>query len=94
MPLLKTYMAKALESIPLLKMALTSLANQLKLPSVEHIPYENIKSDSFFYKQKCPMLLIASGISLVIYLLFWSIAFPDSPTKTFSQLNESCADSF
>lgn len=40
-----------------------------KLPTIEHIPFENIKSDRFFYKHKSPILLIASGISLVIYLL-------------------------
>jgi hypothetical protein len=47
---------------------ITTLTNP-KLPTVEHIPYENIKSDRFFYKHKSPMLLIASGTSLIIYLL-------------------------
>jgi hypothetical protein len=49
-------------------MDITTLTHR-ELPTIEHIPFENIKSERFFYKQKSPMLLIASGIVLVIYLL-------------------------
>lgn len=40
-----------------------------KLPTEEHIPFENIKNDRFYYVQKSSLLLISGGICLLIYLL-------------------------
>ena len=39
-----------------------------KLPTEEQIPFENIKSDRFFYVHKSPIFLIAAGIFMLIYM--------------------------
>lgn len=43
--------------------------NNLKLPTEEHIIFENIKNDRLFYKHKSPILLIAAGVSLLFYII-------------------------
>ena len=47
---------------------ITTFSNP-KLPTEEHVPFENIKNDRFFYIHRSPMLLIASGACLLVFLL-------------------------
>ncbi len=48
--------------------SITTFANS-KLPTEEHVPFENIKNDRFFYIQKSSLLLISSGVCTLIYFL-------------------------
>jgi hypothetical protein len=47
---------------------ITTFSNP-KLPTEEHVPFENIKSDRFFLKHRSPMLLILAGVVLMIFVL-------------------------
>ena len=47
----------------------TTFANS-KLPTEEHIPFENIKNGKSYYVDKSPMLLILAGVFLLIFLFF------------------------
>jgi hypothetical protein len=42
-----------------------------KLPTEEHIVFENIKRDRFYYVNKSPLLLVFSGLFLIISMLIF-----------------------
>ncbi|MHA4845783.1 hypothetical protein ACX0G7_16535 [Flavitalea antarctica] len=39
-----------------------------KLPTEEHVPFEYITNEKFYYVNKNPMLLILAGIFLLIFI--------------------------
>lgn len=49
-----------------------------KLPTEEHVPFENIRSDRFFYTYRSPMLLIAVGVCLLIYSIILAETFTNN----------------
>lgn len=57
-----------------------------KLPTESHIPFENIKSDRFFYIHKSPFLVIAAGVFALIYFLILADALKNHTNYHFINL--------